>query len=69
MPSTAALGYHHGMKRWCLIVALLLVAVADASAQAPAYSASDIPRWFADTFLEFREDVADAARDGKRLVA
>ena len=69
VPPTAALGYHRGMKRWWLIVLLLLLAMADASAQAPAYSASDIPHWFANTFLDFREDVADAARDGKRLVA
>ena len=34
----------------------------------PDPNAIDIPRWFATTFLDFREDVADAARDGKRLI-
>jgi thioredoxin-related protein len=28
----------------------------------------EIPRWFAASFLDFREDIADAARDGKRLL-
>jgi thioredoxin-related protein len=49
----------------------LLVAVAAASsalAQQPSPHAIDIPRWFATTFLDFREDIADAARDGKRLL-
>jgi thioredoxin-related protein len=29
----------------------------------------EVPRWFANTFLDFREDVADAAREGKRVMA
>ena len=40
-----------------------------ARAEAPVYSSSDIPGWFANTFLDVREDIADAARDGKRLMA
>jgi thioredoxin-related protein len=38
-------------------------------AQDASPQAIDIPPWFANTFLDFREDVADAARDGKRLMA
>ena len=34
----------------------------------PSPYAIDIPPWFASTFLDFREDVADAAREGKRLL-
>ena len=37
-------------------------------AQEPSPYAIDIPRWFAMTFLDVREDVADAAREGKRLL-
>jgi thioredoxin-related protein len=39
-----------------------------AAAQVASPHAIDIPRWFSETFLDFREDVADAARDNKRLV-
>jgi thioredoxin-related protein len=39
-----------------------------AVAQQPAPHAIRIPPWFAQTFLDFREDVADAARQGKRLL-
>ena len=56
------------MRAW-IAVALFVLAQACARAEAPVYSSSDIPRWFATTFLDFREDVADAARDGKRLIA
>lgn len=28
----------------------------------------DIPPWFASSFLDFRDEVADAARDGKRVM-
>ena len=39
-----------------------------ASAQEPSPYAIDIPHWFANTFLDFREDIEDAAREGKRLL-
>jgi thioredoxin-related protein len=45
-------------------LASLLLALAFAL---PA-QANDIPDWFAETFLDVREDVADAAKDGKRLM-
>jgi thioredoxin-related protein len=44
-------------------------AISGAYAQAPGQYAIDIPPWFASTFLDFREDIDDAARDGRRLLA
>lgn len=56
------------MKTW-IAVASLLASFAGASlAQDVTPHAIDIPPWFANTFLDFREDVADAAREGKRLM-
>jgi thioredoxin-related protein len=50
-------------------LALLALALAlGARAQQPSPYAIDIPPWFTETFLDFRDDVADAARDGKRLM-
>jgi thioredoxin-related protein len=40
----------------------LLIAVA-----LPAHS-QEAPGWFAETFLDLREDVAEASKDGKRLM-
>jgi thioredoxin-related protein len=34
----------------------------------PSQSAIDIPSWFKETFLDFREDLRDAARAKKRLM-
>lgn len=34
----------------------------------PSPHAIDIPRWFVETFLDFREDIAEAARSNKRLL-
>jgi thioredoxin-related protein len=53
-------------RRW--LFTLLLTVGAAAFAQVPSPHAIDIPRWFATTFLDFREDVDEAARDGKRLL-
>ena len=52
-------------------VAVLAVAWMTASgaiAQEPSPHAIDIPQWFAQSFLDFREDVAEAERDRKRLL-
>ena len=52
-----------------LAFALLLSSACGAAlAQTPSPHAIDIPRWFATTFLDFREDVGEAAREGKRLL-
>jgi thioredoxin-related protein len=45
----------------------LLLAVALALA-AGAARANEIPAWFAETFLDVREDAAEAAKEGKRLM-
>ena len=58
---------HTRMVRFALLLALL-AAGGPACAQVPSPYAIDIPHWFANTFLDFREDVLDAARDGKRLL-
>jgi thioredoxin-related protein len=53
-----------------IAIALLMALFCGAGrAQDASPYAIDIPPWFANTFLDFREDVADAARDGKRLMA
>lgn len=44
-----------------LLFAMLLAVALPAQAQ-------DVPDWFAESFLDLREDVAEAAKDGKRLM-
>jgi thioredoxin-related protein len=55
-----------------MLAAAALVAVAltpgVAPAQAPPPNAIDIPSWFTQTFLDFRDDVRDAAEQGKRVM-
>lgn len=57
---------HAGRLGVALLVALLLTGVARAQNASPY--AIDIPPWFSETFLDFREDVADAAKDGRRVM-
>lgn len=49
-------------------IALVLVLATGARAQEASPFAIDIPPWFALSFLDFREDVAEAAHGGKRLM-
>jgi thioredoxin-related protein len=49
------------------VLAALFASVA-AHAQVASPHAIDIPRWFVESFLDLREDVAEAQRDGKRLM-
>jgi thioredoxin-related protein len=56
------------MKRWLSVLLLTLAIASAARAQEPSPYAIDIPPWFAQSFLDFREDIADAARDGKRVL-
>ena len=51
-----------------LVVAMCGLAPLPALAQAASPHAIDIPRWFSETFLDFKEDVAEASRSGKRLL-
>jgi thioredoxin-related protein len=57
------------------LLLLLVLACSPASGAQPASGsfnpsphAIDIPPWFSETFLDFREDVREAAKDGKRLM-
>lgn len=47
---------------------LLALGLTSAAAQVPSPHAIDIPPWFAETFLDLRDDVRDAAGQGKRLL-
>ena len=51
-----------------VVAATVLTAAIGARAQVASPYAIDIPRWFEETFLNFPEDVRDAARAGKRLM-
>jgi thioredoxin-related protein len=51
-----------------LVAAGLLGLALPAWAQQPSPHAIDIPRWFSETFLDIKDDAADAAREGKRLM-
>jgi thioredoxin-related protein len=51
-----------------LILAAALAAANPARAQHASPHAIEIPAWFAETFLDLREDVRDAAKQGKRLM-
>ena len=56
-------------SKWCLVLAGVLFALFTTTASAQsAPRPIDTPRWFTETFLDLREDAADAAREGKRLM-
>ncbi|MEK6245614.1 MAG: thioredoxin fold domain-containing protein [Pseudomonadota bacterium] len=53
------------------IIALLLAlaaAAAPAGAQAPSLHAIEVPSWFAESLFELREDVREAAAQGRRVM-
>lgn len=50
------------------VMAPMLLTTSAAHAQNVSPHAIDIPKWFTETFLDLREDIADARRDGKRLM-
>lgn len=58
------------MKPWLIasVLAWGLAAPPTALAQTPSPHAIEVPPWFARTFLDFREDIAEAAKSGKRLM-
>ena len=57
------------MRTWLALGCFALAALAGAArAQDPSPYAIDIPPWFTETFLDFGEDVADAAKEGHRLM-
>ena len=58
-----------GPARFAACVAVLALGLSCLSrAQEPSPHAIDIPSWFAQSFLDVRDDVAEAAREGKRLL-
>ncbi|MEJ2175338.1 MAG: thioredoxin fold domain-containing protein, partial [bacterium] len=55
------------MLRATVAIGLSVVSLA-AGAQVASPYAIEHPTWFSQSFLDFREDIADATRDGKRLL-
>ena len=55
------------MKTWFAAFAVLLAMASGVRAQEPSPYAIDVPRWFTQSFLDFRDDIADAAREGRRM--
>lgn len=61
--------FTRSLARWTLaLLATLAPAAFAAQSFNPGPNAIDIPAWFQDSFLDFRDDVRDAARQGKRLM-
>jgi len=60
--------YYTGIMLRALFASTLLAASLSAAAQLASPYAIEHPAWFAQTFLDFREDIAEAKRDGKRLL-
>jgi thioredoxin-related protein len=50
------------------LFALAMVAAGTAAAQIASPHAIETPKWFAETFLDFREDITEAARENKRVL-
>jgi thioredoxin-related protein len=50
------------------LLALAMVAAGTVAAQIASPHAIETPKWFAETFLDFREDIAEAARENKRVL-
>ena len=53
---------HRVILRFALVACTLLPAAIRAA------DPIEIPSWFSETFLDFREDVRDAAKDGRRVM-
>src|SRR5947207_8220556 len=56
------------MRYWLIVFGVAFALLAPARAQEAAPYAIDIPPWFANTFLDLREDLAEATRNGRRLL-
>jgi thioredoxin-related protein len=54
--------------RYLGLIGLMTFGAAPALAQAPSPHEIRIPPWFVETFLDFREDATNAAKEGKRLL-
>ncbi len=51
-----------------LLLLHLMGAALPAAAQVASPHAVAVPRWFTESFLDFKDDVAEAARSGKRVL-
>jgi thioredoxin-related protein len=51
-----------------LVASVALAFALPAPAQVASPHAIDIPRWFTESFLDLRDEVAEAARQGKRVL-
>ncbi len=57
------------MLRRCFICAgATLLPALRARAQVPSPHAIDIPRWFSNSLLDFKDEIPEAAREGKRVM-
>ncbi len=56
------------MSHWMIVFVIAFALLAPLRAQEVAPYAIDIPPWFANTFLDLREDIAEATRNGRRLL-
>lgn len=56
--------------RWWIVLMLVLAAGAlrPAAAQVASPQAIDIPRWFSLSLLDFKDEIPEAARQGKRVM-
>lgn len=53
---------------WGLAAALFVGGAAAAQGFVPSPHAIDIPRWFSNSLLDFKDETAEAAREGKRVM-
>ena len=58
----------HAMFRFFVILISMFSLAPASLAQLVSPHAIDIPNWFTETFLDFREDVRDATKENKRLL-
>ena len=56
------------MRHWPIVFVIAFALLAPARAREAAPYAIDIPPWFANTFLDLHEDIAEARRNGRRLL-
>lgn len=56
------------MSRWLGFVVALLVAAGTPAQPQPSPHAIDIPRWFTPSLLDVKDEIAEAARQGKRVM-
>jgi thioredoxin-related protein len=55
-------------QRWLALLFAAAALVGPALAQQPSPHAIDIPRWFTPSLLDIKDEVAEAARQGKRVM-